>query len=404
MKEKTSGYRLAALFVISMALIAYELAVMRTFAVGSWSNFGSMVISIALLGFGLAGALLTFFNERIKRDIDAWLRVPALLLGPTMAGSHVAAQYVPFNPILIGIDWTQIAWIGVYYVIYAVPFFIGAVFIGALFIGFQEKIHKVYFWNMVGSGIGGFLIVGLMYMLPPDYLTEPLVILAALGSLLCFVRFDPQGNRLHLPIGSALIVASVMIASIGTVALFGSIQVSEFKPISYARQYPDAALVYHSYGPDGEFDAYQSSYFHFAPGLSDNASLNVKSMPENAFLGLYIDGEGPIGIMRKLQPAEETYFDYLPMAAPYLLLHEPNVLLLQLGGGIGVFDALYHNAQSVSVAEPDATLIHMLKDVPFFRQYTGDVLRDPRVHVYNTEPRAFTGSTNQGTYIQRRTS
>lgn len=395
MNEKIFRFRLLALFVISAALIAYELAVMRTFAVGSWSNFGSMVISIALLGIGLAGTLLTFFNERIQRNSDAWLGLSASLLGPAMVGAYVAAQYVPFNPILISVDWTQIVWIGVYYVIYAIPFFIGAIFIGALFVGFQEYIHKVYFWNMVGSGLGGFLILGLTYAFPPDRLIEPLVILVVLGALLCFVRFDTQTNRLQLPIGPSLIAAIIMVVSIGLVAMVGHIRVSEFKPISYARQFPDATAVYHSYGPEGEFHVYQSSYFHFAPGLSDNASLNVKSMPENAFLGLYIDGEGPIGIMRKLRPDEEAYIDYLPMTAPYLLLHEPNVLLLQLGGGIGVSDALYHKARSVSVAEPDPTLIHMLKDASFFRQYNGDILRDPRVHIYNTEPRAFTGSTNK---------
>jgi hypothetical protein len=395
MNAKIFHCRLLALFVISIALIAYELTVMRTFAVGSWSNFGSMVISIGLLGIGLAGTLLTFFNKRIKQNTDTWLRLSTLLLGPAMAIAHITVQYVPFNPIMIGIDWTQIAWIGAYYAIYAIPFFIGAVFIGTIFVGLQESIHKVYFWNMVGSGLGGFLILGLMYVFPPDRLIEPLIILTAIASLLCFVRFDDQNNRLKLPLVSSLITAIIMILSIGLVALFGNIKVSEFKPISYVRQFPDANMVYHSYGPDGEFYVYQSSYLHFAPGLSDNASLNVKSMPENAFLGLYIDGQGPIGIMRKLKPDEESYIDYLPMAAPYTLFNNPSVLLLQLGGGIGVSDALYHNAKSVSVAEPDPTLIHMLKDVPFFKQYTGDVLSDPRVTIYNTEPRAFTGSTNK---------
>lgn len=59
------------------------------------------------------------------------------------------------------------------------------------------------------------------------------------------------------------------------------------------------------------------------------------------------------------------------------------------------FLALYHKARSISVAEPDPALIHMLKDVSFFRQYNGDILRDPRVHIYNVEPRAFTGSTKK---------
>jgi len=392
---KISNFRLAALFVLSVTLIAYELAVMRTFAVGSWSNFGSMVISIALLGNGLAGTLLTFFSERIRRNSDTWLSVTAVLLGPAMAGAHVVAQAIPFNPVMLAVDWTQLLWIGAYYLIYAVPFFIGAVFVGAIFVGMQDRIHQLYFWNMVGSGLGGFVILGLMYLLPPDRLIGPLVLLAALVSLASFVELDSTRMRLKLPLGRSLIAAIVMVVSIGLIAVDGQIKVSEFKPISYARQFPDAKVAYHSYGPTGEFYAYQSSFFHFAPGLSDNASINVKSMPENAFLGLYIDGDGPIGIMRRLKPAEEAYIDYLPMAAPYVLLNQPNVLLLRLGGAVGVFDALYHKARSVSVVEPDPTLVHMLRDQPFFRQYNGDLLRDPRVHLYNTEPRAFTASTKE---------
>ena len=118
-------------------------------------------------------------------------------------------------------------------------------------------------------------------------------------------------------------------------------------------------------------------------------------MPRNAFLGLYIDGDGPIGVMRKLAPAEEGYIDYLPMSAPYTLLNNPKVLELRLGGAIGVFDALYHNASEVSVVEPDPTIIHMLRDVPFFRKFNGNLLHNPKVHIYNTEPRAFTAKTNK---------
>ncbi|MCG6989131.1 MAG: hypothetical protein LJF06_13260 [Gemmatimonadetes bacterium] len=392
MTNRLPSLRLAALFLLSITLIAYELAVMRTFSVGSWSNFGSMVISIALLGNGLAGTLLTFHTRRIRENPDRWLSISAVLLGPAMAGAHVLAQHVPFNPVMIAADWTQLRWIGVYYVIYGVPFFIGAVFVAAIFVGMQERVHQLYFWNMVGSGLGGFVVLGLMYLLPPAQLVAPLVVLAAGVSLLCFVRQDPGGG-LELPLGRMAIAAGVMFVSIGLIAFHGGIEVSDFKPISYARHFPDARVVYHTYGPTGEYYAYQSSYFHFAPGLSDNASLNVKEMPRNAFLGLYIDGDGPIGVMRDLKPAEEQYIDYLPMSAPYLLLPKPNVLLLRLGGAIGVYNALYHQARSVWVAEPDATLVHMLRDVPFFRAYDNDRLRDPRVHVVHAEPRAFAART-----------
>jgi SAM-dependent methyltransferase len=395
MKKILSNYRLAALFVLSVTLIAYELAVMRTFAVGSWSNFGSMVISIALLGNGLAGTLLTFLSKRIKRNLDGWLATSAILLGPAMAGAHVVAQLVPFNPVMIASDWTQLGWIGVYYLIYSVPFFIGAVFIGATFIGLQDRIHRLYFWNMFGSGLGGFVILGLMYLFPPSYLIGPLVVLAMFVSLMCLIEMDASGERLKFPAVRTSAAVVAMALSLVLLSVDGRIKVSPFKPVSYARQFPDAKLVYHSYGPTGEYSAYQSSFFHFAPGLSDNASVNVKTMPSNAFLGLYIDGDGPIGVMRKLSPDEEAYMDYLPMAGAYLLLDKPSVLELQLGGGVGVFNALYHGASSVSVVEPDPALIHMLKDVPYFRNYNGDLLRDPRVHLYNTESRAFTAGSGQ---------
>ncbi len=316
--------RLLALFLASAALIAYEVAVMRIFAVGSWSNFGSMVISIALLGIGLAGTLLTLFNQRLRRQAARLLKLTAVLFGPAMAGAYIAAQRVPFNPVLIGVDQTQFLWVGVYYGIYAVPFFLGAVFIGTLFVELQQRIHQVYFWNMLGSGAGGAVILGLMVLLPPERLVEPLVILAAVVALLLFVEPGPKTGHLRIAILPAFLLTLGMLAALGWLAVDGKINVSDFKPISYARRFPDARLVYHSWGPTGEYSVYQSSYFHFAPGLSDNASLVIQSMPRNAFLGLYIDGQGPIGVIRRLDPAEQVYFDYLPMTAPYYLLHQPD--------------------------------------------------------------------------------
>ncbi|MFQ3621440.1 MAG: hypothetical protein SNJ78_10925 [Spirochaetales bacterium] len=396
MKIKLTSFRLAALFVLSVTLIAYELAVMRSFAVGSWSNFGAMVISIALLGYGLAGTLLTFLEERIRRQADTWLLASSLLLTPAMAGAHILAQWVPFNPLLITMDYRQMLWIAAYYFIYSVPFFIGAVFLGVSFIAFRHKIHQLYFWNMLGSGIGGFFVLGLMYILPPDRLVGPLVLLAGLATYLCTLEYqgvDPTGYRLN-----SWKVSTVGLTSLASVILLlwgGNIRVSDFKPISYARQFPDSKQVYHSFGPLGEFDAFKSSFFHFAPGLSDNASSNIARMPQDAFIGLYIDGDGPIGIMRKLKPGEEAYMNYLPMAAPYLLLKNPKVLLLRLGGGIGAYSALHHGAQEVTVVENNPYLLRMLTHDAYFREFTDNLLADPRIRVVQTEPRAFTASTQE---------
>ncbi len=368
---------------------------MRLFAVGSWDTFGSMVISIGLLGFGLAGTLLTLLQKRVLANPDAWLFITSFLMGPTMALSQVLAQQVPFNPVLIVSDQMQLWWIAAYYVIYAVPFFFGALFIGVVFMAFSGRIHHVYFWNMLGSGVGGFVILLLMVLLPPARLILPLLALSSLAALLSAVSWSGSPGRLSLRLGNAMLILLAFAGSFAAVELWGAIKVSDFKPISYARRFPDAQEVYHHSSPAGEMDVYKSSYFHFAPGLSDNASLNLSSMPRDAYMGLYIDGNGPIGVMRKLSHGEESYIDYLPMSAPYLLLQKPRVLLLRLGGAIGVFTALYHDARTVDVVEPNRDLIHMLKDVPVFQRFTGNILSDPRVRVISTEPRAYTASTAQ---------
>ena len=392
---RDSKLRLAALFVLSMTTMAFELAVMRTFSVGSWSNFGSMVISIALLGYGLAGTILTFLEERVRRGAGAWLGWTAALLGPSMVLAHVLAQLVPFNPVLITTDRTQVLWIVAFYVLYALPFFIGALFVGVSFIALRSRIHGLYFWNMLGSGVGGFLVLGLLFLLPPGRIVAPLVALASLCALLASSSWREDLGCSALPWRRAGLIVGSLALSLAALALFGEIRVSEFKPISYARDFPDAKRVYHAYGPTGEYDAYRSSYFHIAPGLSDNASSAIAQMPTDAFLGLYVDGDGPIGIMRRLDAKEESYFDYLPMAAPYLLLDRPRVLLLKLGGGIGTYEALHHGARRVAVVEPDSALLRMLRDESFFQKYTGDLLADKRVEVINTEPRAFAGSSSE---------
>jgi hypothetical protein len=391
---KQSNFKLLAVFFLSIALIAYEIAVMRTFAVGSWSNFGSMVISIALLGFGLAGTLLTFLQKLIWKKPNRWLSTSALLLMPSMATAHVLAQLVPFNPVMLVSDMGQLALIGVYYIIYSVPFFFGAVFIGVAFIVLSSQIHQLYFWNMAGSGVGGFVILGCMYLFPPDMLIIPLLVISLISVILCYLQFDIERRRFHIQFSNLFITILIFTASFLLIITFGEIRVSEYKPISYARRFPDTQLNHHSYSPTGEMHVYTSSFFHSAPGLSDNVVLYLREMPRNAFKGLYIDGGGPIIIPRKLQPDEEKYLEFLPMAAPYELRENPRVLLVRLGGGASVFTAFHYNSRNIKVVENDHAIVNLIKNVKVITDFNERLLENPFVDVISGEPRAYCATTS----------
>ena len=69
--ELGSGSRLALYVAVGLAagsVIALQIDVMRVFSVGSWAHFGSLVVSLAMLGFGLASAVMTVAKDWFARN------------------------------------------------------------------------------------------------------------------------------------------------------------------------------------------------------------------------------------------------------------------------------------------------------------------------------------------------
>ena len=167
---------------------------------------------------------------------------------------------------------------------------------------------------------------------------------------------------------------------------------NDYKGVAYARKFPDAKKVYESASPFGFLEAYSSSYLHFAPGLSDNAGFNLPTMPANAYLGLYIDGDGPIGIMRDLTDKETAYFHYLPMVYPYVIKSDPKTFIVQFGGGISTEVALHSGAKDVTVAEGNRAVLEAFH-ADVIRNFTGDILS--KVRVIDYEGRHFLAHTDE---------
>jgi SAM-dependent methyltransferase len=362
---------------------------MRIFSVGSWSNFGSLVISTALLGIGLSGIILTFLTEWVEHRSEIILSVCAISLPLLMSLAVIAAQMVPFNPVFLASDSRQLWFIGAYYIIYGVPFFVIATFTGVAFISLRGQIQKVYFWNMIGSGVGGFFIIVFMFFLPPQYLILPILGLAIVAALFTCVISDDMTYSFQFTTAQLLPLVVSALCSICFAFLWGDIRVSDYKAISYVRKYPDSKLVHHSYGPGGEFHVYASQYFHFAPGLSDNAALTVPNISSQLYWGLFIDGSGPIGIMGTLRDDERAYMDYLPMAAPYTIISKPDVLLINLSGGINAQVARYKGANSIDIVEPSSEMIDLLRNDGNITRFTGNFFNSDKLNVVQGEPRAY---------------
>ena len=92
-----------AIGLISATIIAYQLVVMQIFAYTQWHHFGFMVISVALLGFGVAGTYLSIYSGRIIHKAKSLIPSIIVLTGFLMVISVPLSQseLIRFDSLLL---------------------------------------------------------------------------------------------------------------------------------------------------------------------------------------------------------------------------------------------------------------------------------------------------------------
>lgn len=381
----------ASVGLIAGAVIALQICIMRLFSVGSWAHFGSLVVSLAMLGFGLTSAVMCVAKPWFERHWQGIIAGSLLAFGPVMVISNLLAQQVPFNAIFLISDplqkWRLIA----NFVLYLLPFLCGSLFLGTVFLRTQKVFGRVYFADLAGSGLCGLLFLGAMFISVPENLIVVPLLLWAIGSIFWFAGLNHWRGAISIV---ALAVISIT-AHFVVPSWLGipKLAVSDYKGVAYARKFPDNKRVYESSSPFGYLEVYSSSYLHFAPGLSDNAALNLKEMPANAYYGMYIDGDGPVGIIRDLPADQTAYFHYLPMIYPYLIKQVPETFVVQFGGGLSTAVAL-RNSSKVTVAEGNPAVLSAFRSDPALRKFTNDVLHNPKINVIDYEGRLYLANTS----------
>lgn len=367
--------------LVAGAIIAYQIGIMRIFSIGTWSHFGSLVVSIAMLGFGVMSAVMCIGTGVFQRHWSLLISISLLTFGPLMVLGNTLAQALGFNPITLisdpGMKWK----LAQLFVLYFVPFLPGALFLGLAFLRGQAVFGKVYFADLVGSGLCGMVFLLSLYFVRPHWIIMVPVGMWVFAALLWF-----GAARAWIRCGLVIVFGALSVWMSGA---FQQIDVNQFKGVSYARKFPDSKRIYEAFSPFGYLEVYASSYFHFAPGLSDNAALNLEKMPKNAYVGMYLDSDGPIGVMKSIEKELTAYFEFLPMYLPFVIKKNPEVFVVQYGGGISTKVAKAAGAKMVTVAEGNPLVLRTLKDTKTITALTGNPLDDKRVTVVPFDGRLY---------------
>src|SRR5512138_3623867 len=101
--RRSDAFPLIAAGLLSAAMLAFELTLTRLFAVAQFYHFAFMAISVALLGSGAAGSLLSVW-PRLGRRPDLWSAGFAL----ATLGSYAILNLLPFDSYAIAWDRIQV--------------------------------------------------------------------------------------------------------------------------------------------------------------------------------------------------------------------------------------------------------------------------------------------------------
>jgi SAM-dependent methyltransferase len=372
-----------AIALLSAATLAYEVLLLRLFAITQWHHFAYMAISIALLGFGASGTFLFLAQRWLKPRFIFAFAANSAAFGITALTGFVLAQRLPFNALQVVWEPLQLLYLLVLYPLLALPFFAAANCIGLAFARFGDKIGRVYAFNLVGSGVGALGLVGLLHLLYPE---SALRLVAGLGlGAAALAQLSDKRYR----VWAAGLGAAALIVPIIAPASWTALRLSPYKSLSMALQVPGTELLGETSSPLGLLTVVRSPLvpFRHAPGLSLNNV--IEPSPQ---LGVFTDGNGMTAITAfdgDLQPF--TYLGFTTAALPYHLLEKPRTLILGAGGGADVLQALYHKAAAVDAVELDLRMIRLVNQT--HRAFAGDVYARPDVRVHVAEARAFVAAS-----------
>ena len=371
------------LFLVSVATLVLEISLTRFFSVSKWYHFAFMVVSIALFGIGASGSFLSVFHFLLERNIQRLLVILSICFSLACAGSLALANIVPFDPFRFAWDPVQLLYLSVHYAVLSIPFFFSGLCTSVILTDMAEKVNKVYFSTLVGSGIGSLVVTT---VLPPFSVGGIAVIVSVLG-LISALTF-----ALNLPRKSCLTtLASVLIL---TVFIFSSYQalearMSPYKSLKIALTYPGSEILYTAWNSFSRVDIFDSPYVRYAPGLSYEYQGSIPSQ-----LGLTVDGDGMNAITNyDGDPGTLGFTSYLPMALPYHLDGRDRVLIIYPGGGLDVLVALYHEGKEIVAVEINPLIVEAVRDR--FGNFSGHIYSDERVTVEVAEGRSFVKGSDE---------
>ena len=361
--------------LVSASILAVEILFVRLLAAVFWQSYLSLVVSLALLGFGVSGTLLACFRAHAQRHLADWTLWALASYIVSLCAVLLLFHLVPFNPFALGWNVRQWFYLALHFLMLLPAFTCGPLIVALQFLG-RQSVNRLYGLSFVGCALGALITLSLLGFLSPAHTMLAWLILLCLPFML-WPLFG-GGRRAAT---AALIVCLPAVA-------FVSMQVqrlhpSEYKGIAYALAVPRARVEYERHSVMGTAQVVSAPGLRQAHGLSYSFMGHV---PEQKLL--FIDGDAGSAVVPYAGNKDTVeYLGYTVSALPYALREHPEVLLVDAGGGEDLLRACLHSAARVTALEANPAVIALMTGP--LAAYSGRIYQQANGEVVNQSARFF---------------
>jgi len=361
------------LFFTSMSALMLEILLTRVFSVATWYYFAFFAISLAMFGFTV-GAIIVYLGKNFftaERLYDR-LAIFALLFGISVDLALLIFLSIPFAPRLTGVGVFATA---VTYTAISIPFIFAGVVICLCMTRFSDKIGMVYAADLIGAGVGAFLVFPVLNAMDAP---SAILLTGALGALgaVCFASDRLSSNR-HLKTTAAIIFV-VLTASMAVNSLYQPVrvewvkgqyntpQVETWNAFSRIAVYPFVLKkMPYSWGISRSYDF---------KNIIGERMIDIDGVSQTV-MTLY-DGN----------PESVKHLKYDVTSIAHYLRKNAKVFIIGVGGGRDILAAKTFGQKEVVGAEINDRTIDMITRV--FGDFTGHLDKLPGVRIINDEARS----------------
>ena len=203
--EKMKPVYYAGIFLIALSTLLLEFSLTRVLSVSLWYHFAFMVISVALLGFGVSGVVLSLNKTLNSMETGKLLSFLSICYGASVIISFILMNKIPFDPFSLLTDTVQFLYLPLYYLLITIPFFFAGLIISILLSRFKTDIPKLYFFDLIGAGLACVVFVLIM----PELGGNGSIVIVSAIAFFAAVLFAIENYKVIALISSVLLIIAL---------------------------------------------------------------------------------------------------------------------------------------------------------------------------------------------------